>query len=345
MLCKLIPSLSKVGIAVTSGRWQPSSPEVTLFVIEGPNAGTVQKLALAAHRVGSGLDSDIVLADRALASVHTLIDLRQRSVRIEPLAGDVTTPGYIEAVKPGDSLTLPLPAELVLGASRVLLRRAKEIDGNRGHLRQVAVILLAMVVLGGLLGILLSPSRPERIDTMSQTAAIASRSGVETPVASRAMSTSVAAPEDSPQEILQARIEQAGLYGVTLHSKGDRIIASGRLSPSDMVRWREVQAWFDRTFASSALLASEVATGMAASAPEIIIQAVWTGDSPYLITHTGSKYFEGADLGGGWSVDTIRADAVTLRSRAGQAMTLTLTEPAKIPAKTRDGVLAQGALR
>jgi len=56
---------------------------------------------------------------------------------------------------------------------------------------------------------------------------------------------------------------------------------------------------------------------------------VWTGDNPYLITHTGSKYFEGADLGGGWSVEKIRSDAVTLRSRTGQSFVMVLTDPAK----------------
>ena len=135
--------------------------------------------------------------------------------------------------------------------------------------------------------------------------------------------------QQTPQEALQDRIDAAHLEGVTLSAKGSRIVASGRLSAADMAQWREIQAWFDRTFAASALLSSEVATGAGSGAPEIVIQAVWTGDNPYLITHTGSKYFEGADLGGGWSVDKIRADAVTLRSRAGQTFVMALTDPAK----------------
>lgn len=304
------------------------SPSVTLFVLEGPNAGTVQKLSPAAYRVGSGLESDIVLADEALAPVHGLIDIDRHRVRIEPLAGTMTVPGRTGLLEPGGAVTLPLPAELTLGSSRIVLRSPVEATVGGSRLRAVTVTAALLVILGGLSGIALSSggsgggsdgpavdqaAAPEAGKPAVQTAALA-------PVVPR---------QQTPQEALQARIDASGLGGITLAAKGSRIVASGRLSPAEMAQWREIQAWFDRTFASSALLASEVTTGAGSGAPELVIQAVWTGDNPYLITHTGSKYFEGADLGGGWSVDSIRADAVTLRSRAGQTFVMVLTDPAK----------------
>lgn len=325
MLSKFKAFLSDSPLQGPIQRLFPQPASVTLFVLEGPNAGTVQKLAPAAYRVGSGLDSDIVLADETLAPVHALIDIGRHRVRIEPLAGAVAVPGRAEVTEPGGALTLPLPAELTLGSSRIVVRSPVEATIGGSRLRAVTVTIALLVILGGLSGIALSSGGGSDGPTAGQA---------EAPEAGKpAVQTAALAPvvprQQTPQEALQARIEAAHLDGVTLAVKGSRIVASGRLSPADMAQWREIQAWFDRTFASSALLASEVATGAGSGAPELVIQAVWTGDNPYLITHTGSKYFEGADLGGGWSVDKIRADAVTLRSRAGQTFVMVLTDPAK----------------
>ena len=303
----------------------PQSPSVTLFVLEGPNAGTVQKLAPAAYRVGSGLESDIVLADETLAPVHALIDIGRRRVRVEPLAGAVAVPGRVGTTEPGGVLTLPLPAELTLGSSRIVLRSPVEAAVGGSRLRAVTVTIALLVILGGLSGIALSSGGGSDAPAAGQAAV----SETVKPVVQTAALAPVVPRQQTPQEALQDRIEAAHLEGVTLSAKGSRIVASGRLSAADMAQWREIQAWFDRTFAASALLSSEVATGAGSGAPEIVIQAVWTGDNPYLITHTGSKYFEGADLGGGWSVDKIRAAAVTLRSRAGQTFVMALTDPAK----------------
>jgi hypothetical protein len=326
MLSKFKAFLSDSPLQGPIQRLFPQSPTVTLFVLEGPNAGTVQKLAPAAYRVGSGLDSDIVLADETLAPVHALIDIGRHRVRIEPLAGAVAVPGRAGMTEPGGVLTLPLPAELTLGSSRIVLRSPVEATVGGSRLRAVTVTIALLVILGGLSGIALS-SGGSGSDAPTASQAVAPEAGK--PVVQTAALAPVVPRQQTPQEALQDRIDAAHLEGVTLSAKGSRIVASGRLSAADMAQWREIQAWFDRTFAASALLSSEVATGAGSGAPEIVIQAVWTGDNPYLITHTGSKYFEGADLGGGWSVDKIRADAVTLRSRAGQTFVMALTDPAK----------------
>lgn len=324
MLSKFKAFLSDSPLQGQIRRFFPQPHSVTLFVLEGPNAGTVQKLAPAAYRVGSGLESDIVLADETLAPVHALIDIARHRVRVEPLAGAVSVPGRAGTTEPGGALTLPLPAELTLGSSRIVLRSPVEATAGGPRLRAVTVTVALLVILGGLSGIALSSGGGS--DTPA--AGLAAVPDAGKPVQTAALAP-VVPRQQTPQEALQDRIDAAHLQGVTLSAKGSRIVASGRLSPDDMAQWREIQAWFDRTFASSALLSSEVATGAGSGAPELVIQAVWTGDNPYLITHTGSKYFEGADLGGGWSVDRIRADAVTLRSRAGQTFVMVLADPAK----------------
>jgi len=326
MLSKFKASLPDSSRPGPLQRLFPQPPSVTLFVLDGPNAGTVQKLAASAYRVGSGLDSDIVLADQALAPVHALIDIGRHGVRVEPLAGGVTVSGRAGAVEPGSAVTLPLPAELILGSSRIVLRSPVETKLGGPRLRAVAVTIALLVILGGLSGIAVSSGGS---DAGMGAPAMAPASGAAKPAVQTAVLAPVVPRQQTPQEALQDRIDAAHLDGVTLATNGSRIVASGRLSAADMAQWREIQAWFDRTFASSALLASEVVTGAGSGAPELVIQAVWTGDNPYLITHTGSKYFEGADLGGGWSVDKIRSDAVTLRSRSGQTFTMVLTDPAK----------------
>ncbi|MFE0756141.1 FHA domain-containing protein [Inquilinus sp. NPDC058860] len=327
MLSKFKALISDSPLQGPIQRLFPQSPSVTLFVLAGPNAGTVQKLAPAAYRVGSGLESDIVLADEALAPVHALIDIDRHRVRIEPLAGTMTVPGRAGLLEPGGAVTLPLPAELTLGSSRIVLRSPVEATVGGSRLRAVTVTAALLVILGGLSGIALSSGGSGGSEGQAGDQAAAPEAGK--PAVQTAALAPVVPRQQTPQEALQARIDAAGLGGIALDAKGSRIVASGRLSPAEMAQWRETQAWFDRTFASSALLASEVTTGAGSGAPELVIQAVWTGDNPYLITHTGSKYFEGADLGGGWSVDTIRADAVTLRSRAGQSFVMVLTDPAK----------------
>jgi hypothetical protein len=324
---------SKLGTALSEAAaslgFRRPPPSVTLFVVEGPNAGTAQKLGLATYRVGRGLDSDIVLADEALAPVHTLIDIDRRRVRIEPLAGPVSVSGRAEAIEPGSALSLALPAELILGSSRIVLRSPVEVGGRVPRLHAIAAVVALMVALGGLSGIALSSGSSSDDGNTHASAPAAEAASAEKRVIQTAALTPVVPRQQTPAEALQERIDSAHLAGLTLAVNDSRIVASGRLSAADMVQWREIQAWFDRTFAASAQLASEVATGQSSGAPEIVIQAVWTGANPYLITHTGSKYFEGADLGGGWSVATIRADAVTLRSRSGQSFVMALTDPAK----------------
>jgi hypothetical protein len=325
MLSKITAFVSDSPLQGPMQRFFGQSPSVTLFVVEGPNAGTVQKLTPAAYRIGSALDSDIVLADATLAPVHALIDIGRNRVRIEPLAGTVGVPGRAGTMEPGGAVTLALPAELTLGTSRIVLRSPVEATVAGSRFRAVTVTAALLVILGGLSGIALSSGGGSEGSLPEQ--AVAPEAGK--PVVQVAALAPVVPRQQTPQEALQSRIDAAHLDSITLSTKGSRIVATGRLSPDDMAQWREIQAWFDRTFASSALLASEVATGAGSGAPEIVIQAVWTGDNPYLITHTGSKYFEGADLGGGWSVDRIRADAVTLRSRSGQSFVMVLTDPAK----------------
>lgn len=320
MLSKLKTGLSGAATALGLGR---GASTVTLFVVEGPNAGTAQKLAAATYRLGSGLDCDIVLADAALAPVHTLIEVDRRRVRVEPLAGAVMVPGRDGAVEPGDALTLPLPAELILGGTRLVLRAPVEIGGGVTRFQALAAAALLMAVLGGLSGIAFSSGEPAVEPAMPAAAR------PEKPVVQTAALAPVVPHQETPEAALRARIDQAHIDGIALTASGNRIVAAGRLSAEEMARWRDIQAWFDRTFAGSSLLSSEVGAGPVSEAPEVVIQAVWTGANPYLITHTGSKYFEGADLGGGWSVETIRPDAVTLRSRSGQTFVMSLTDPAK----------------
>lgn len=298
-------------------------PSVTLFVMDGPNAGTVQKLAPAAYRVGSGLEADIVLADDALAPVHALIDFADGRVRIEPLAGSVTIPARPSAIEPGGAITLPLPVEMSLGASRIVLRVPVEEAVRKTRLRRTAAAAGLATILGGLSGIAMSSGG-------GQLAALPGPGVAAMQQATQMMTPAPVAPrQETPQQALQVRISGAGLAGVTLTTKDSHIVASGRLSAAEMVQWREIQAWFDRTFASSVVLSSEVTTGRSSSAPELVIQAVWTGENPYVVTHTGSKYFQGADLGGGWAVESIRPDAVTLRSRSGEVFVMGLTDPGK----------------
>ncbi|HET8728832.1 MAG TPA: FHA domain-containing protein [Alphaproteobacteria bacterium] len=293
---------------------------MTLFVQAGPNAGAVQRLSSGLYRVGSGLDADIVLADSSLAGVHALLDIGARKLRVEPLNGPVglTEGGPIE---PGHERTVMLPAEIVLGETRLVVRAPYDPGKPAFEPRTAAAaafLLFGLTLSGFALSSGQHPTEPST-DGAGQAPAgvqVAGIAGVKPPLQEPSL--------EDVAESLRRRLADGPLEGVAVRVEGDRIVAAGQVPAGSMGAWRGYQAWFDRTFAGSAILVSNVVPGTSAKRPELVIRAVWTGAVPYVIAGNDAKYFEGTELGDGWRIEQIDAAAVVFGHDTGQRFTMTL---------------------
>jgi hypothetical protein len=87
--------------------------EPRIEVRSGLHRGVRIRLSNRSYSIGSGMESDIVLRDRDIASRHALLHLEDWRVRIEACDGNVAVGS--KALTKGDACYVRLPAELALG--------------------------------------------------------------------------------------------------------------------------------------------------------------------------------------------------------------------------------------
>jgi hypothetical protein len=87
--------------------------EPRIEVRSGLHRGVRIRLSNRSYSIGSGMESDIVLRDRDIASRHALLHLEDWRVRIEACDGNVGIGST--ALTKGDACYVQLPAELALG--------------------------------------------------------------------------------------------------------------------------------------------------------------------------------------------------------------------------------------
>ncbi|RVC55954.1 hypothetical protein EN766_42805, partial [Mesorhizobium sp. M2A.F.Ca.ET.046.02.1.1] len=98
------------------------------------------------------------------------------------------------------------------------------------------------------------------------------------------------------------------------------VTAKGTIAPALVTRWQNVQQWFDHRTNGALTLVSAVTTKEEKVPSSIAVEAVWRGSLPYLLI-SGQKYFVGALLDDGWTVDRIEEGRVLL-SRNGRLAAL-----------------------
>lgn len=127
---------------------------------------------------------------------------------------------------------------------------------------------------------------------------------------------------DEAARDLTARLNTEGLRTLSVRVADRHLVVSGNLAKRQAAAWAAVQQWFDHSYAGLVLLATNVTVGDNRAMPTLQLQAVWYGKQPYIITAEGMKYYQGAFLDNGWTVQEIGEDRVVL-AKDGETLALT----------------------
>lgn len=314
-----------------------SEKAFTLFIESGLHAGVVQRFAPGMYTIGSELESDVVLSDPGVASIHVILEMDHNGLRLEPLKGSVTVDSEVEPLEPGAERHLALPTTFQIGTTRISVKAPHDAVRNQKRMRvAVAATSAVIVTVFGLytFGPMASSVGPSKRSVESELApdlatgvdeTAAGRSGgPATPSLAEDADTTAAVDVtlDDVASELRGRLQEASLDSIDLVLAGDRLLAQGTAEPDKMTEWQSVQMWFDTEYGRKFLLVSEVTAAEKQEPPKLAIEAVWVGDKPYLMAG-GRRFHEGDAIGEGWKIERIVADEIKLR-RGDQLFSLTL---------------------
>lgn len=318
-----------------------SGSAFTLFVETGLHAGTVQRLLPGMHTLGSELDADIVLSDLDVKAIHLIIELDHRGLRLEPLQGAIAIDGEGEVLEPGGERHLPFPASFSLGNVTIMVTAPTDRVQTKRRVRAAAFLTgTALLALVGFQVIdpvgraasdePVSPlaatklaGEPEIDDGLATPGITAKKaSDTEPPESDQLVKTVPEVTLDDAAAALRARLEADGLRHIEVKTAVDRLLVRGEAEPERMADWRTIRVWFDGTFGQDVLLVAAVDPVENREPPALAIEAVWSGDDPYLIAG-GKRFFLGAAIGDGWTIERIDAVEITFR-RGNRTFSLTL---------------------
>ena len=316
----------------------------TVFIESGLHTGAVQRLEPGLYTIGSELDSDIVLTDDHVESVHAILEFDEQGLRLEPAKGAVAVDGESAKLEPGDERYLSLPAKFHIGEALISVRAPKDSVRNRyykhlaiGTTAAVFIGVVGLSTFGPLSGstsskLEITPSATN-FDGTSKTAAteLPSLSGQSQQVASNNTNGAATLPTAAPDPLisvdmaaaeLRNKLSEASLDGINVIVKKDHLVAKGSTDKEKMADWQTVQVWYDDEIGHLISLVSNVEAAEEIKPPKLAIEAIWTGERPYLMAG-GQRYFEGASLGDGWKIEQIKAEQITIR-RGDHTFSITL---------------------
>lgn len=313
----------------------------TVFIETGLHAGAVQRLEPGLYTIGSELDSDIVLSDPDVESVHAILEFDESGLRLEPAKGKVSVHGETGQLEPGDERYLSLPAGFSIGDTAISIRAPKDVVRTRNRQRY-AIGAMAAAVIGvvglytvGPLSDTFSPAPPGQMaddklgPAATETAdsrSIPAPSALDAEDAGSPLATGPdsdpAVTGDMAAAALRDQLTEASLSSIDVIVKKDHLVAKGTADPEQMSDWQSIQMWFDGEYGRDVSLVPDVAAAEEVEPPQLAIEAIWAGDDPYIMAG-GRRYFEGARIGDGWAIEQIRPEQITLR-RGDQSFSITL---------------------
>lgn len=322
--------------AQRSRRTTEQSPALALSVVAGVHRGVTYAIESGECRIGSAPNADIVLRDPGVAAEHARLRLERGVAHIEASGGDVTIDG--DPVVKGHGCRTRLPfrlklcgAELEFAVARSPGMVARSTTAMVGG-PMLAVALIASLAYGLSAMAQESPRSAEANDTITNIknwARVAwsggSRSSVGTRKPERPYSVErpgAPARIDEAERELKARLSGARLSAARVDAAGGRLAVSGQIGKQDVAAWTAIQQWFDQTYGDHLVLTTTVNVLDGKAAPALQPQAIWYGERAYVVAGDGVRYYEGAVLENGWTIQSIGADRILL-SRDGQTTALT----------------------
>lgn len=289
---------------------------VVLEVVSGFHAGAQLEVDENVDTIGSGAESMIVLKDEGIAPLHARIVPRGGKVDLEAIGGDIGLPGG-EVIHEGYGRRWTLPVELTLGGAQVRLRNTERQSRQSTFFSTgpalVAVVLVSTVVALAANSLSQAGAAPETsVALAGLSGSAATQPTGEIADVNPAAPAAQAMSAGDALEQLRARLADAGIDTVSLAERDGRVVASGTLTKNQSQSWTEIQSWFDQVSGNHVPLASDVSIDSMPSTPRLAMQAIWYGERPYVIAADGARYYEGAFLEGGWTIESIDETALVL---------------------------------
>ncbi|MGV7213421.1 SctD/MshK family protein [Bradyrhizobium sp. UFLA05-112] len=284
-------------------------------VLSGLYCGVTGKTGMGPSLIGSGLDADLVFIEQGLEPHHVRVTPHRNSIEIEAFATEVGIEGR-ETISPNERVLVPLPTVMHLGEMSIRW----SIEGTKQTAstgRWLATIALASVLISSVAVGAVSTSFSQSDEVVGLSADVGRGNEVATkptPKAPYALMTDAAAEE------LQQEVERAGLFDIKVGSGAGVVTADGTVTPASLPKWQELQQRFDDHGNGAYVLINTVAVKQEKAPSSIAVEAVWRGSDPYLVI-AGQKYFVGALLNNGWTVNGIEEGRVLL-SRNGRLVAL-----------------------
>ena len=314
----------------------------TIFIETGLHAGTVQRLMPGMYTIGSELDADIVLSDSNVEPVHLILELDRCGVRLEPLQGRIAIQGESTVLEPGSERYAGAPLSFSIGETTINVTAPA--DAMKSRRRTHMLVGVAALVIAAVLGIQVTGALnapvldgPQGIAEVEGKRLGNSEAGNMAPsrtinaleeqrrLASTSDDISSTPPDvtrDQAEIELRDRLVDKGLPDIEVSTVGDRIMVRGEAERERLAEWQEVRIWFDSTYGRDFLLDADVKPAEAVEPPKLAIEAVWSGEKPYLVAG-GQRFFIGNPIGDGWMIESIAANEIVLK-RGDQFFSLTL---------------------
>ena len=320
----------------------------TIFIETGLHAGTVQRFSPGIYTLGSELDADIVLSDSQIKAIHLVIELDRHGLRLEPLQGAADVVGESASLEPGSERYLSLPASFSVGGAVIKITAPK--DAVQTYRRRKMAVVAAGLAFAAIVGFQVSgaltspdiagaPGIGEPVNATMQPpetdiAANTDNGPTDDPSLDKSMASddaddveaaTLALPAvtlDEAAAALRDRLATDGFSDIDVKTAVDRIVVQGEAEPARMGEWQDIRIWYDGAFGQEILMVATVEPVEAPEPPKLAIEAVWMGEDPYLIAG-GQRFFVGAHIGDGWTIDQIDAEEITFR-RGDKSFSLTL---------------------
>lgn len=293
---------------------EPNSPHFE--VLSGLYSGLTGKTGAGPSLIGSGLDADLVFIEQGLEPHHVRVTPHGSSIEIEAFATEVRIEGR-EHIPPSERVVVPLPTVIHLG--EMSIRWSIEESKQAGSIGRwlvptlaVASVLISSVAVGAV-----STSFSQTDEAVALSADVARGKQVATKPETKALN---GLTTDAAAEELQQEVESAGLFDIRVRSEAGVVTADGTVTPASLPKWQELQQRFDDHGNGTYVLINSVAVKETKTPSSIAVEAVWRGSDPYLVI-AGQKYFVGALLSNGWTVNGIEERRVLL-SRNGRLVAL-----------------------
>ena len=287
-----------------------------LFVLNGELRGVSVPLGKGTFRVGSSNDCDVILLsnENDESEVSFTFSDDEELFLTDPV-GDIRVGR--KTLNSGKRLIVKSGIPVMIGDTKLMVAesvdaadRAEEFQVRR--FKQIAWVASLVFVIG----------IATTYGSFSNRGAVVAK---PIPIAEQSSAQSnavdfVAAANATQNELNSGNLSHISAFADTAVGT---VKVRGRLRESEQNRWREVSTWFDAKYGGSIMLDVDLNTVADAVTLPFTVNAVWMGEKSRLTLHDGSQRYTGELLPGGWKLEKISSDRITI-SKSGESLVVPL---------------------